>query len=214
MQTFAEWIVVTQECDLDGAEEGAAEPLIELRPVYENRGGSPVGVRSEAFVLDQKRLLHAQSPRLMVTPRCLVELSTDEPQRLPERRADLLKTWLGLRYDRPAVPDEFVALSKAVASAVKSKKGEVADAVLDVLMRLEPGAPPGVGLYAITENEADHDRVEKWLQEVAEVVPASIGIVKETLPATIKQVSLWMIQNTYSADVRQLSITAADKRDV
>ncbi len=212
--SFNEWVVVTQECDLDGAEEDATEPLIELRPVYKNEGDVQVGIRSEVFVVDHERWLHAQSPRLMVTPRRLAELSTNEPPRISVRRSELLKTWLGLRYDRPAVPDAFVQLAKAVARAVKGKKGEVADQVLDVLMRFEAGDPPGVGLYAVTEDDTHRDSVEIWLQKVAEAVPQQVGVVRETRSATVHQISLWTIQNTYSADVSQLSITDADRREV
>lgn len=212
-QAFEEWVLVTQECDLDWLDETALDPLVELRPVYENTGGYSVGVRSEVFVFDQSRLLHAQSPRLMVTPRALAALIR-EAFDLPPRRARLLKTWLGLRYDRPAVPDEFLTLSKAVAEAVKARRGDIADAVLDVLLRLESGEPPAAGLYAITENDVNHDRVEKWLQSVAQAIPPQTGYVKETVPATVHQVSLWMIQNTYSADLTQLSITRADKREI
>ncbi len=214
IETFDEWLVVTQECDLDGADVAASEPLIELRPIYPNPGSYAVGIRSEVFVLDATRVVRAQSPRLMIAPSALSGLCDVPHERLSERRAQLLKLWLGLRYDRPAVPDEYVALARAVAAAVKRHKAEVAEFVLDILMRLDPGPPIGVGLYAVANDETRRDHVEDWLQEVAADIPAAVGVVRETQFATVHTVSLWTLQNTYSADVSQLSITKADKREI
>ena len=60
---------------------------------------------SEGFVL------RADSKRLTMTARALNAYKAVRDDRLPAERRNEIKTWLGLRYDRPATPERFEALA-------------------------------------------------------------------------------------------------------
>jgi len=105
------WVVATQDCDLDLLHPDGNEATVELRPVYEHQGAD-WGVRSRWFRLAGLLCTHADRPRMHVSPRTL-QRATQEP--LPDDvRLIAFKKWLGLRYDRPAVPDEHLELMRAI----------------------------------------------------------------------------------------------------
>lgn len=117
-----------------------------------------------------------------------------------------LKTWLGRRYDRPAVPPEVVDLRRAIAAAVKGHRvGDVAARVRDMLWQFEPGEPPLFSLYAVVEDEGIRDQARQWLTTVGLSVPRELGVPVVMEAATAERISLRLIETSYSADVSDLT---------
>jgi hypothetical protein len=117
-----------------------------------------------------------------------------------------LKTWLGKRYDRPAVPDEWLPLAKRIALEVKKKKyRETTTHVRDVLMQFEEGDPARYSLIAVVTREADSADVRRWLADVAAGVPNTLGVADDIRVGTADQVALSVIETSYAADVTQVT---------
>lgn len=140
------WCVVTQNCDLDALEEAIDEAAVELRPVFESNEGIVSGIRSRKVRLrnGSQQYLDAQSNRVMISPALPTTLHIANPDvpsnPLTDHELLRLQTWLGRRYDRPAVPPQFGTLAKHIAAAVKMhKKDPVVRHTRDVLCQFEAG---------------------------------------------------------------------------
>lgn len=129
-------MVATQECDLDVCSPSREDAVVELRPVREVSSGT-WGIRSRVLRLSPTQAIRAEDPRLMVSPAVLTSLEGAREAPLDPGRVLALKTWLGLRYDRPAVPEEYVALSKAIAEKADELADPIRDRLHDVLMQFE-----------------------------------------------------------------------------
>ncbi|MGH8827624.1 MAG: hypothetical protein ACRDVZ_08530, partial [Jiangellaceae bacterium] len=86
-----------------------------------------------------------------MTPALLNVIQPSRQPPLVEGRALAFKTWLGLRYDRPAVPDHLVDLGREIAKRCETKGSrETAKKVHDVLMQFnDTQTPPHVALFAV-----------------------------------------------------------------
>ena len=111
------WVLVTQDCDLSGSSVASNEPSIELRPVYREDPPSDWRIRARRLLLTEGSFLLSESPRLTISPAALMHLRAGLQPSLDDGRLKALKTWLGLRYDRPAVPSELVDLMTTIAKA-------------------------------------------------------------------------------------------------
>lgn len=207
------WMVVTQDCDLDGVDESDELPLIELRSVYDDGDTGRVrGLRSREFrpSPDATRYLQAQSARLMISPAALSACLWANPQArenvlTADDRAKL-KTWLGKRYDRAAVPRELVPLGGAIAEAVKmNRKADVVPGIRDILWQAEAHTPQRYSLFAILENGATEDAARKWLVRVSLSIKQELGIVDEVEAATADRISLKLLETSYGADVSDIT---------
>jgi len=204
---YGEWVLVTQDCDLFSTPADSGE-FIELRPVFNEPGYTRVGIRSAKFAITDEKALCSQSARTMVEARVLSALLESRQPLAEAKRRRWLKTWLGLRYDRPAVPQEFVPLARAVAEAVKRVKERDTDTLVRcVLMDLRDQDGPTVNLYAVIYDAANRDSVEQWLEKVAARV--KIGRVLNKQALTEGQISLQVLENTYAADLSQITIDGA-----
>jgi hypothetical protein len=205
-QTHERWVVVTQDCDLDRCEDDEQLSTIELRPALNEQPPSERGIRAAKFLLSGTEYLHSTSPRAMVSAAVLMRCDRDEPQLTPdERRA--LKTWLGLRYDRAAVPREFEELAKAVATEVERKRHrEIGKKVRDVLMQFDgPPTAPRFFLTAVLENAADQDEVRTWLSSIAQDIPIDRGVAAGLDAAPASMISLELIETSYAANLSHLT---------
>lgn len=208
--THGEWLVASQDCDLAAADACDSEPVVELRPLLRDDPPQDEGIRSAKFLLarNPRRYLLSTTPRTHISPAALLALSGRgaAPENLLDAdQRTALKTWLGLRYDRPAVPEELVALAKSIAQAVKARRAG-GERVRDVLMQFDTDArPPRYSLYAVLSDAADADEVRDWLAHVALRVPQELGIgdVFEARPA--RGISLRLIETSYAADVTQIT---------
>ncbi|MFN0154679.1 MAG: hypothetical protein ACKVUT_09895 [Gaiella sp.] len=204
------WAVVTQDCDLDGTSEEETEATIELRPVYTEDAPEDWGIRSSRFLLRDGDYLVSNSPRLTVSGNllsALLNVGGADRQDPPAERNLALKTWLGLRYDRPAVPASLVPLAKRISEEVRHRRfREIARRTRDVLMQFDDSvAPHRFSLYAVLEREEDAEEVRAWLADAALAVPATLGVAAEIQAAPATRISLHLIETSYSADVSQLT---------
>ncbi len=94
-----------------------------------------------------------------------------------------LKTWLGYRYDRPAVPQRFVGLARALADQLsKKRQRDRALAVRDVLAQfwIESDGSTAYALVAVLPggpfagNEEAVVIARQWLAEAALAVDADL----------------------------------------
>jgi hypothetical protein len=66
-------------------------------------------------------------------------------------------------------------------------------------------SPVRVSLFAVLDNAGDEDVVRTWLVEVGSAIPADLGIVDEVEAATADGIAFSTIEQSYSADVTQLT---------
>ena len=203
------WVIATQDCDLDHFHCDYQEPCIEIRPVYAEDPPESWGIRSAKLLLTEENYVVSTSPRPVVSPAVLTTLLEQGATRreIEAARRMAFITWLGLRYDRPAVPEELVPLARRIAEAVGARRRrETGLRVRDILMELDDSSePPRFSLIAVLDNAQDEGGIREWLADVATSVPATLGIAAriEAVPAT--QISLQLIENSYAADVTQLT---------
>lgn len=202
------WLVVTQDCDLDRLAEDESQPVVELRPVFDENPPTQLGLRSRQLLLDIPYYVEAQSGRTMVSPAALtVSIASGSTRSLvSDDRRLALKIWLGLRYDRPAVPEEFGLLARAIAEQIKQKKHRpLARKIRDVLVQFEPGDPTFYSLYAIIVTEVDRDDVETWLSGIALSIPTAVGVSHTIQAITPDETSLTLIESSYSVDASDIT---------
>jgi hypothetical protein len=203
------WVVASQDCDLDGTDEDSPDPTIEIRPVYTESPPPTWGIRSSKFLVADGQYLESTSPRVVVAAAVLTALwGSGAPRSEPRlERRPALTTWLGLRYDRPAVPPTLLPLAKRIAEEVRrAGTAEIAKRVRDVLIQFDETLhPTRYSLYAVLERLEDRDDVRELLAAVAQRVPVELGIadVIEAAPAT--GISLHLVETSYAADVSQLT---------
>ncbi len=210
--TFGRWVVCTQDCDLRAATGSSEQALVELRPVLEDDPPIDMGIRSRRFLLADGRYVDAATPRCLVTPRLLVSFDSTREAPLDDARARAFKTWLGLRYDRPAVPDHLVDLARDVAKRCGSRGGRATgELVHDVLMQFDDEAdPPQVALFAVIADEADPEAVRTWLSDAATRVRTELGVVAFIDVGTRGQTPLDLVETSYAADLSQLTWGGAE----
>lgn len=203
------WVVASQDCDLDGAECSAIEPLIELRPVYTHDPPTDWGIRSNRLRLTDTDYVIASSPRQHVAPSLLANLIGRGTQpRLPENvRKQAFTTWLGLRYDRPAVPQKLVTLARRISKEVAAHRHRSStNAVRDVLMQFDDSATPvRYSLFAVLDDVADEEAIRKVLADVGGAVPVELGVLERIEAATADGIAFSAIENSYAADVTQVT---------
>lgn len=208
-QEHDRWVVATQDCDLDHSGSDDATATIELRPVFTDDPPLDSGIRSFKFRLTETEYVHATSPRTMVSPSVLstIRAGSGHDGEPPPERQRAFKTWLGRRYDRPAVPKLLEQLAKAIAVEVDRKKNRpTGTKVRDVLMQFDAAADPvRFSLFAVLESEKDRETVRAWLADIAKAVPAALGIADEVEARSAEGISLHLVETSYAADVAQLT---------
>lgn len=205
-EVFGRWVVCTQDCDLRSAPADSKETQIEIRPVLEVDTPDDWGIRSRRIRLTERDHVNAASPRLLITAELLASFG-GPAFLLSDARAKAFKTWLGLRYDRAAVPEHLVALAREVATRCGTRGGRAAaEEVHEVLMQFDDSAsPPRVALFAVVADSADKQVVRRWLSEASLRINEELGVVAHIDVATKAETSLVLIENSYAADLSQLT---------
>ena len=203
------WVVATQECDLDLTEADDTQPTVELRAVHTDSPPQDWGLRSSRFRLTESDYVFTSDPRVSASAAVLTALLAAGAQRLDpiETRSRAFAIWLGLRYDRPALPPELVPPAHSIAEEVRRRQGRVVAArVRDVLMLFDESTEPiRYSLFAVLEEERDGELVREWLAGIASRVPPEMGIGDQFEAATAERISLQLIEQSYAADVTQLT---------
>lgn len=149
----------------------------------------------------------AESPRVMISAAALDSFRSNRQTPLPDGRAKALKRWLGLRYDRPAVPNHLATLGKNISRALREVGNRPEAAVVhDVLIQFDEGpVPPRFALFAVIQDAADVDHVRAWLVEASLRVPHEIGVGYRFEAITRDETSLALLDDSYSAETSQVT---------
>jgi hypothetical protein len=209
-EVFEEWVVVAQDCDLawKAVLEEECTVLVELRPVLYDDAPSNWGIRSQLFKLDTTGA-HVDNnlPRLMVHPLTL-KFAEHLTCPLESRR---LKTWLGLRYDRSAIPQRYTKLTDALIKKAKAKRDRQTTAqVRDLLVSFGDAANEQLTyeLVAVlpTNCPADiREQVLDWVSQVALDIPEDLGIATRVDARPDSQISIEFMERSFAVDVSSLS---------
>lgn len=203
------WVVATQDCDLAQTETDDRDPIIELRPVFTDTPLPDWGLRSAKLRLTDTEFVMSAGPRPVVSTELLTALLAAGAERrdTSESRRLAFTTWLGLRYDRPAVPDDVVDLARKIAQEVtRSSRRPTGLLVRDVLMVLDNSTSPHqFSLYAVIEHPDDAERVRTWLAEIARAIPTELGVPVQLFAATAAGISIEVLETSYAADVSRLT---------
>jgi len=200
------WVVCTQDCDLNVFAVEQSAPIVELRAVEKKDPPTDWGIRSRRLRLTEELYIDTSGLRCFVSPEVLSEYAPASPV-LAEDRTRAFKTWLGLRYDRPAVPEHLVDLAREVAKRFGSKGGrETAKGVHDVLMQIDDTKePPHVALFAVITDDADRAAIDQWLGDTSIRIDTSLGVVARHQSGTKSETPLSLIEQSYAADLSQLT---------
>ncbi|MBO3740918.1 hypothetical protein [Actinoplanes flavus] len=209
---YDEWVIASQDCDLAWkALIGSSDFLLELRPAIVDAEVKDWGIRNSKYLLDTKgNCIDNNLPRLQVTPS--VVAAGQHLSCLDDESVLRLKTWLGLRYDRPAVPQRYVKLARSISEKVKAKRGRTfADLVRDVLIHFtdeKDSTNPFELVAVLNTKEASPETLEnitEWLAEIALGAPAELGIATYFQAVPDSGISLAYIENAFSLDVSNVS---------
>lgn len=208
--THSAWVVTTQDCDLAGWEQTRTEPLVELRARFPLADpAAEWGIRSRLVRLDENECAASDEPPIRLSPAALMVVSggRTRPRVLASERVQALKTWLGRRYDRPAVPKHFVALARDIAErAQRSSQRPFVSELHDVLMQFDDqSSPPRFKLFAVVRDAGDREVARRWLNEVGTAVPYSLGVLASLDAGYKSETSLELIETSYAADLSRLS---------
>lgn len=200
------WVVATQDCDLDLTDVTKSEPSVELRPVFREGPPPDWGIRSARFLLTENEYVRSASPRVLTSAALLASLVAGHDGRrweIDPARHQAFTTWLGLRYDRPAVPTALLPLARRIAEVTTGRRHRsVGRRVRDVLMQFDESASPTrFSLFAILVDGNDEEEVREWLADIAQAIPATLGIADQIEAATAAGISFQLIETSYAADV-------------
>lgn len=204
-------MIVDQDCDLAWKATLNSAYLVELKPVLTEEPPAEWGIRSVKFKLTENSYLHWDVPSLRVRPEVVLKHAAKVTPELESNHVIRLKTWLGLRYDRPAVPEPFVALASHLASEFGSRRhrasgkmvrdilvqfGEAASGTttFELVAVLSPGAP-----------EELRGEINTWLAEVALAVPITLAAASAIDVRGDDEISLAFIESSYSLDLSTVS---------
>ncbi len=193
--------------------------MVELRPRFSlNNASTEWGVRSRTLRLDDNEYVTSDEPPIRLSPAALVKVAGRNPQPVLSSpgRIVALKTWLGLRYDRPAVPDHLVGLARTVAErARRVLPPNLISDLHDVLMQFSAQeSPPSFVLFAVVCDGGDKEAARRWLAEVGSGVASGTGILAGVDAGYRSEVSLELLETSYSTDLSRLSWPGPDPRGV
>lgn len=203
---FDRWVICSQDCDLRAASVDSTEAQIEIRPVLAIDTPVDWGIRSRRIRLNEQDHVNSSSPRLLITAELLASFGGPSFV-LPDARAKAFKTWLGLRYDRAAIPEHLVQVAREVAARCGTRSGRAAaEDVYEVLMQFDESAtPPRIALFAVVTDSADRQVIRDWLSDASLRINKELGVVAHIDVATKAETSLALIENSYAADLSQLT---------
>jgi hypothetical protein len=199
------WCLATQDCDLDRLDPSDLEPSVEIRPVFASDPPGDWGIRSRKLRLSAEHYIEADAPRVNIAPAALAGFESDRLPEISDGRKRALKTWLGLRYDRPAVPPEWLDLISEIAKQLARKKDESRDQVHDVLLQFHASDPPEYAIFAVITETADPEKIRKWIAEGARRVPTELGVMAGVEVGTKAEFTLDLLENSYSADLSKIT---------
>lgn len=210
------WMIASQDCDLAFVQATSTVPSVELRPVFDHDPPQEWGIRGVRMRLNGRDYLHAHSPRLIVAPAVLNTAghgASNHATCPTQESARYIKTWLGRRYDRPAVPGRFVDCHNELSQRVRAKKyRELTQLVRDVLVVYEEPVPGRTHyqLAAVLPSKAYRDppvdlveELNDWLGDIALSVPDDLGVATGLFVRTADEISVAFLEASYSLDASE-----------
>lgn len=209
-RSFQTWIVCSQECELSTASTESTDPVVEIRPVLPTEKPTAWGVRSRLFRVSETEAVAGDHPRTHITPVALEAARVTRRPALPDGHAKAFKTWLGRRYDRPALPPALVDIGQEVARRCDTRgAAKIGERVHEVLMQFdESKSPPHVALFAILTDDSEDqhaEEVRRWLSDASRRIDTDLGVVAHIAAATRSMTSLGLIETSYAADLSQMT---------
>lgn len=205
------WVIVDQDCDLASKATVDSAYLVELKPVLTEEPPAEWGIRSVQFKLTEGSYLHWDVPSLRVRPEVVLKRASKVTPELEPNHVIRLKTWLGLRYDRPAVPEPYVALASHLARVFGSRRHRASGRMVrDILVQFGEArnGTTTFELVAVLPQGAPEEvraEIETWLAEVALAVPATLAVASAFEVRGDDEISLAFIENSYSLDLSTVS---------
>ena len=209
------WLIADQDCDLAWRALTGTDYTIELRALWTEDPPEDWSIRSSRFLLDSSGAhVNAETPVVHVTTDVL---SLGEHLTCPHAdSARRLKTWLGLRYDRAAIPETHMTLANKLAELLKKKGRRVtAHQLRDVLatFRTVDDGTEYTLVAVLPHSTATPqliDEVRQWLAQVALEVPEVLGVPIDVEARTDRQVSLRFLEESYGLAVSTVSWPARE----
>jgi hypothetical protein len=101
----------------------------------------------------------------------------------------------------------LVPLAKAIAKVVTARRNRPSGVrVRDVLTQFDESASPTrYSLFAILEDDTDRDEIRAWLSSISQEIPSELGVADEIEAAPASEISLQLIQDSYAADVTEVT---------
>lgn len=205
------WMIADQDCDLAWKAKPGESHLVELRAVYLESPPVEWGVRNAKYLLDKTGAhLRANTPSVHIDPEVL-SLAEHLTCALPDagRR---LKTWLGLRYDRPAVPQEFVRTADKIADLLRAKKNRLGGVnIRDILATFETahdGKAECELIAVVPRSHATPEAIEQtrtWLASIALDLPEEFGFIANLHVVPDSNVSLASLETSFSLGAAPVS---------
>jgi hypothetical protein len=207
------WFLSEQDCDLSQTLEDDSEKLFELRAIRSHGGDVPSAITGAKARIDRTTCLVAMDLSTKVTARWLTVNVANRTVIPPERRA-AIKTWLGFRYDRPAVPDEFTSAHRRLLALAKQERRDFNFTPLrDVFVGYERSATAGeavANIYAVLEDDSGVAAAQSWLARIRDTVsPTESFIVGEVVAAAIQDTPLNLPEIAFSLYADRHSLATA-----
>ena len=201
------WLLATQDCDLAWTKRTDAHRMFELRPVFTRAKTETIdGIRSKTTKVTDDLVLRADSPRLMLTARALTALKANRENTLDETRRREIKTWLGLRYDRPAVPDWCEPTHNTIVAKLGSL-GRLGSEIRDILVYYHEDVKC-VNMFVVLRDGKDKDAITDWLDDkIGDLLDDGI-VVKARYVEDSSNTPLKVIETYYSLFSTEHSISA------
>ena len=160
-------------------------------------------------MLSETEYVRARDPRPSVSPAVLTALlATGAARReLAYERRRAFTIWLGLRFDRPAFPEQLLALARRIGEEVRRRPNRPTGArVRDVLMQFDESTDPTrFSLFAVLDEARDAELVREWLAGISALVPTELGVADELEAAPATGISFDLVERSFAADLTQLT---------
>lgn len=206
-EQFDYWLLATQDCDLEQTPCTNSARQFELRPVLPRLKDDKLdGLRSRTIIVKDGFVLRSDSKKLTLTARALNSMKAKREDDLEDERRVQIKTWLGLRYDRPAIPIQFVALGDRLRTAfIVEMPPELVGVVRDVWIYFDDDHT--VRLFAILVDAQKHraQDVTDWVDDVISLLSDETIIVAERHIEPPERTPLSILQTYYGLGLSELS---------
>ena len=208
------WLLTEQDCDLDQTEEDDVEKIFELRAVRGHAGNIPSGIKGSQVRIDDTRCLNATDIVAKVKASWLTKNKGAKSDIDPDTRREI-KTWLGYRYDRPAVPKQFESVHGRIQKLSRSERAirveGISEAkwqrldmakVRDLLVGYEHPDPMRkiIGyITAIAKKTSDVPELQRWVERIRDAVKEDeVFIIADADAVDTESASLFLLEANFS----------------